>query len=102
LQEHKEVRLLLNDYLSSLFLYKPDDVFKYTKDYFQFLCEEPSVANLLLIVGPKCSGRTLLINRILEEFPFSFEFPLIYTTNKEDFMESEKHTTLDKKTFLNV
>ena len=34
LMEHPEVKRLLNDYLSNILLHKPDDVFKFTKDYF--------------------------------------------------------------------
>ena len=70
---HKETRLLLNDYLSSLLLHKPDDVFKYTKDYFQFLCENPKVERVLFLVGPKCSGRTVMIKKLVEEFPEVFD-----------------------------
>lgn len=99
---HKEIRLLLNDYLSSLLLHKPDDVFKYTKDYFQFLCENPKFDRLLFLVGPKCSGRTVMIKRLVEEFPEVFECPLVYTTMKDEKSDDGKYTRVDKKTYQNV
>ena len=48
--EHKEVKLMLNDYLSNILLHKPDDVFKYTKDYFQILCETPDIDKILILL----------------------------------------------------
>ncbi len=76
--DHKEVRLLLNDYLSNILLHKPDDIFQFTKDHFQFLCTAPHIDRLLLIIGPKCGGRSTLMSRIKEEFPDQFDFPLVH------------------------
>ena len=67
IQSHPELRQLLNDYMSSLLLHKPDDVFKFTKDYFSFFNkkgkdgaeEQPAINDIkpLIIVGPSGVGK---------------------------------------------
>lgn len=34
IQNHPEIREVLNDFLSSILLHKPDDAFVYAKEYF--------------------------------------------------------------------
>lgn len=36
ISSHPEIRQLLNDFMSTLLLHKPEDVFKFTKDYYSF------------------------------------------------------------------
>ena len=65
LMSHPEVKRLLNDYLSNILLHKPDDVFKFTKDYFKFLSDKGESDKFVILVGPNSVGKTTLINKIL-------------------------------------
>ena len=97
LMSHPEVKRLLNDYLSNILLHKPDDVFKFTKDYFKFLSDKGESDKFVILVGPNSVGKTTLINKIIEDFPDYFEVPKHTVTNekenciqisKDDFMDS--------------
>ena len=96
LMEHPEVKRLLNDYLSNILLHKPDDVFKFTKDYFKFLCDKGESHKLVVLVGPNSVGKTTLINYIIKEFPNDFMKPLFRSTVKKDngyrLMDIEEHS----------
>ncbi len=76
-----EIKKLLNDYLANLLLHKPNDVFKFTKDYFAILSEKPEVDKLLLIVGPTGVGKSRMINELIGQFPDIFIIPKKVTTS---------------------
>jgi guanylate kinase len=94
--EHPEVKRLLNDYLSNILLHKPDDVFKFTKDYFKFLCDKGESHKLVVLVGPNSVGKTTMIDYIIKEFPNDFMKPLFRSSLKNDngykFMDIEEHS----------
>jgi len=96
LMEHPEVKRLLNDYLSNILLHKPDDVFKFTKDYFKFLCDKGESHKLVVLVGPNSVGKTTMIDYIIKEFPNDFMKPLFRSSLKNDngykFMDIEEHS----------
>ena len=96
LMEHPEVKRLLNDYLSNILLHKPDDVFKFTKDYFKFLCDTGESHKLVVLVGPNSVGKTTMIDYIIKEFPDYFVKPTFRSTLKSEngfkLMEIEEHS----------
>ena len=97
LMEHPEIKRLLNDYLSNILLHKPDDVFKFTKDYFKFLCDKGESHKLVVLVGPNSVGKTTMINHIIEQFKDNFEKPMFRSTvrNNEKFklIDVEEHSS---------
>jgi len=96
LMSHPEVKRLLNDYLSNILLHKPDDVFKFTKDYFKFLSEKGESDKFVVLVGPNSVGKTTFINKICEDFPENFERPKhIATNDKEDCIKVSKEEFMD-------
>ena len=96
LMEHPEVKRLLNDYLSNILLHKPDDVFKFTKDYFKFLCDQGESHKLVILVGPNSVGKTTMIDDIIKQFPNDFVKPLFRSTLKNEkgykLMDIEEHS----------
>ena len=96
LMEHPEVKRLLNDYLSNILLHKPDDVFKFTKDYFKFLCDKGESHKLVIFVGPNSVGKTTMIDYIIKQFPNDFKKPLFRSTvsNENGFklIDIEEHS----------
>lgn len=96
LMEHPEVKRVLNDYLSNILLHKPDDVFKFTKDYFKFLSDKGESVKFVVLVGPNSVGKSTLIDRVMNEYPNVFEKPKFTSSkekencivvSKEDFMD---------------
>ena len=83
LMEHPEIKRLLNDYLSNILLHKPDDVFKFTKDYFKFLCDKGESHKLVVLVGPNSVGKTTMIDYIIKQFPDNFVRPNFRSTVKD-------------------
>jgi guanylate kinase len=95
----------LNDYLSNILLHKPDDVFKFTKDYFKFLCDKGESNKLVVLVGPNSVGKTTMIDYILKQFPDNFQKPTFRSTVKNDngykLMDIEEHSNgVKNKLFL--
>ena len=96
LMEHPEIKRLLNDYLSNILLHKPDDVFKFTKDYFKFLCDFGESHKLVVLVGPNSVGKTTMIDYIIKQFPDNFVKPDFRSTvrNENGFklIDVEEHS----------
>ena len=100
LMEHPEVKRLLNDYLSNILLHKPDDVFKFTKDYFKFLCDKGESHKLVVLVGPNSVGKTSMIDFIIKEFPDHFIKPDFRSTVRDGdgykLIDVEEHSNGQK------
>ena len=100
LMEHPEVKRLLNDYLSNILLHKRDDVFKFTKDYFKFLCDKGESHKLVVLVGPNSVGKTSMIDFIIKEFPDHFIKPDFRSTVRDGdgykLIDVEEHSNGQK------
>jgi Regulatory subunit of type II PKA R-subunit. len=59
LSQHPEIRQLLNDFLSTLLLEKPEDVYKFAQEYFAFFNKEKENVQYkpLVISGPSGVGK---------------------------------------------
>lgn len=97
--DHKEIKLMINDYLSNLLLQKPDDVFKFTKDYFRVLSEKPEINKIIFVVGPEGVGKTSLTQKLMTEMPDKFEFPKLCTTKTQ---HTENYYFVEKEKFLEM
>ena len=59
IKSHPEIRDILNDFLSSLLLEKPEDIYIYARKYFSFFDVEKPIDNqaLLVMSGPSGVGK---------------------------------------------
>ena len=58
-QNHPEIRQILNDFVSTLLLHKPDNTYDFARDYFKFYNQHEEAKSLkpLIIVGPSGCGK---------------------------------------------
>lgn len=78
--DHPEIREVLNDFLSSVLLSKPNDVFVYAKEYFHPFNPTPLKNKPLILVGPSGVGKRTLIDLVLKEYGDIFDRKKSYTT----------------------
>lgn len=59
INKHPEIRQLLNDFLSTVLLEKPDDVYVYAQEYFSYFNteKEPQQYKPLVLSGPQGVGK---------------------------------------------
>ena len=59
MKSHPELRDILNDFISSLLLDKPENIYNYAKDYFSFfnVKKKNEQSRLLVICGPSGVGK---------------------------------------------
>jgi len=80
--EHPEIREILNDFLSSVLLHKPDDVFVAGKEYFHPFNPTPLKNKPLILVGPSGVGKRTLIDLLLQEYGDIFDRKKSFTTRE--------------------
>lgn len=102
LMEHKEIKLLISDYLSNILLHKPDDVFKFTNDYFRILHDDPDTNRVLIVVGPYAVGKSLMIEKFMQEYPGKLRYPKLSTTKVLENYEHSSHIHVEKEEFLRL
>lgn len=64
IKSHPELRDILNDFISSLLLDKPENIYTYAKEYFSFfnVDKKKEQSRLLIICGPSGVGKVLSKN----------------------------------------
>lgn len=87
---HPEIREVLNDFLSSVLLHKPDDVFVYAKEYFRPFNPTPLRGKPFILVGPSGVGKDTLLQAVFKKFEGIFEKKISYTTRPEKKIEKNK------------
>lgn len=86
LSSHPEVRSMLNDFMSSCLLDKPDDVYGFAKEFFAEMRPEHSLAQgvggwqPVVICGPSGVGKQTLINLLVVQYSQKFGFTIQHTT----------------------
>ena len=78
--DHLEIREVLNDFLSSVLLSKPEDVFVYAKEYFHPFNPTPQKNKPLILVGPSGVGKRTLIDLVLQQYGDIFDRKRSVTT----------------------
>lgn len=67
------------DFLSNCLIHKPDDIFKFTKEYFSKFSDKSDLSRCIVVVGPHGVGKNSLIKKLQEKIP-KVKFPKQYTT----------------------
>jgi guanylate kinase len=80
LQGHPELQDLLNDFLSSTLLNKPDNIFTYARDFFSKFNLAPVRTKPLIVLGPSGVGKSTILTKLMQRFPETFEFSVSTTT----------------------
>jgi len=65
---HPEIREVMNDFISSVLLHKPDNVFVYAKEYFHPFNPTPMQSKPLIVVGPSGVGKKTLIQAVIDKY----------------------------------
>jgi len=71
---------VLNDFLSSVLLNKPDDVFVFAKEYFSPFNPTPLKGKPIILVGPSGVGKNTLISHVLTKYEGVFERKVSHTS----------------------
>jgi len=103
INKHPEIRQLLNDFLSTVLLEKPDDVYAYAQEYFSYFNteKEPEQYKPLVLSGPPGVGKETLIQMLLKHFPDKFEVSISHTSRKPrpDEQEGERYFFISPEEF---
>ena len=102
ISKHPEVRQLLNDFLSTLLLEKPEDVYSFSQEYFSFFNTNKEAAQQkpLVLSGPSAVGKETLISMLLKHFPETFELNKTYTSKElVDEKDKENYAFLSAEDF---
>lgn len=70
----------MSDFLSTCLVHKPDDIFKFTKEYFSRFSEKPEIPKLVVLVGPFGVGKISLIQKLFKDLEGKIEYPVQHTT----------------------
>ena len=81
--EHPEMREILNDFMSSLLLNKPDDVYLFAKEYFHPYNKTPVKNKPIIVCGPFGVGKKTLRTKVIKEYGDLFGYSISYTTRKK-------------------
>jgi len=86
-QEYPQLKPLLNDFVSSVLLHKPDDVYSFARSYFSTFHSISEDNNNqkpapIVLCGPSGVGKGTMIEKLLQEYPAKFGFSVSHTTRK--------------------
>jgi len=85
--QHPEIREVLNDFISSVLLHKPNDVFVYAKEYFHPFNPTPLQYKPLILVGPSGVGKHTLVSEAIKKYGSLFERKKSVTTREQRSIE---------------
>ena len=87
--EHPEMRQILNDFMSSVLITKPDDVYLFAKEYFHPFNPTPVKDKPFIVCGPFGVGKGTLRKRVLGKYGDLFDHCISHTTREKKADEAE-------------
>jgi guanylate kinase len=81
---HPELRQILNDFLSSLLLEQPQNIYDYARQYFSFfnISKDKPRHRPVVVTGPQGAGKTSLVTLLIQANPALFEKSISFTTRQ--------------------
>jgi len=83
ISKHPEMREILNDFLSSVLLNKPDDVYLFSKEYFHPFNPTPVKDKPFIVCGPFGVGKKTLRTKVLTKYGDLFDYCVSHTTRTQ-------------------
>lgn len=81
LEKHPELRTLLDEFVTSVLIHKPNDIIKFGLYFFTDMRKNGSVGPCPVIIsGPSGVGKGTIIEKLLKTFPNTFGFSVSHTT----------------------
>ena len=103
LLEHPEMREILNDFLTSVLLNKPDDVYLFAKEYFHPFNPTPVKDKPFIVCGPYGVGKKILRKKVLAKYGDLFDYWVSYTTRpKKPGEDSSEYHFVTKEQFAKM
>jgi guanylate kinase len=99
IQKHPEMREILNDFLSSVLLNKPDDVYLFSKEYFHPFNPTPVKDKPFIVCGPFGVGKKTLRKTVLDRYGDLFDYVISHTTRKQKPGEDADYHFVTKEKF---
>lgn len=100
ISQHPEMREILNDFLSSVLLNKPDDVYLFAKEYFHPFNPTPVKDKPIIICGPFGVGKKTLRKKVLSKYGDLFDYVISHTTRqKKPAEEDNQYQIVTKEQF---
>lgn len=81
---HPEIKQILQDFLSKLLLKKPDNIYEFANEYFSYFKDDGTSDSIkpLVVCAPSGCGKGTLINKLMKDFPDTFQLSVSYTTRQ--------------------
>jgi guanylate kinase len=89
ISHHPEMREILNDFLASALLNKPDDVYLFAKEYFHPFNPTPVKDKPFIVCGPFGVGKKSLRKKVLTKYGDLFDYCISHTSRKVKPGENE-------------
>jgi len=83
MSDFPQLKGVLNDFVASVLLHKPNDLYHFANNYFSsFHSSYNQKLTPIVICGPSGVGKGTLIEKLMKEFPDKFGFSVSHTTRK--------------------
>jgi|TARA_B110000008_G_C16855412_1_gene518509 guanylate kinase len=82
LNTHPEISRMLSDFMASVLIDKPDDVFLFASEHFGTFEGDDGGHRPIVLSGPSGVGKSTLVGMLIKAFPDAFGFCVSHTTRE--------------------